>query len=197
MPFDRLIEQRIGPPGEDGEPGSEGLPGPRGPTGMRGLPGIGIPGDDGVDGEPGPPSSRYVHPPYAGEVALSGSASTSSSSYATLLTLSNVEVLPSQLLAIDFSFSGDTTATATLFFEVQINGTTWRSMSQDTTPPFLASVRLFCGMTGLVAIGTAGLVAGNNTLTLRWRRASGGTYNCNSATDGEHAVLRASVLNTF
>jgi Collagen triple helix repeat (20 copies) len=198
VPFDRLVEQRTGPPGEDGAQGDEGLPGPRGQIGPRGLQGpIGPPGDDGEPGDAWIYGYTKPKPPYAGEVALSGSSNIASATYATLLTLSSVEVLPSQELGIISSLAGDTTATATLLLQVQINGTTWRSASQDTTPGLLSTVQFCLGLAGIVSIGEGGLVAGNNTLTLRWRRVGTGTYNCNSATDGEHAALRAMAINTF
>jgi len=189
----------MGPPGDDGLQGDDGFPGTQGPQGPRGPQGIqgppGPPGEDGQDGQDGLPGpigpNNFVK---SQEVALAASTSTSSSTYATLLT-STVQLAPDEELLIDFTCGFETASTVSphVLFQITINGTVWRSTSAALVPPLLATLNGTAAITGRVSIGSSGLVSGSNTILVQWRRSSG-TYTIDPTTDGEHAALRLMVV---
>lgn len=124
---------------------------------------------------------------HSSEVAAAGTNTTASAVYATLLTLSFT--MGAQGIALlDFSagLSNDNATDADTFFRVQINGTTWRSVAAAANLNHFAAVAI----TGRVAVGSSGLVAGANTITVQWR-CTAGTTTIDSAVDGEHAALCA------
>lgn len=194
IPSDRLVDGlRQGPPGEDGEPGEWGPPGPPGPRGLQGL--------QGPPGEALVAEDAYVDLPVVGHprpvqqltygVAVASAISTSSGTYATILTLT-VLVAPGQIVLLDFSASTLITTDATAFFQVLINGTKLHSSAATANPAVLANYYVSSSIIGRVAIGQNGLVAGSNTIVVQWRR-TGGNPGINPANDGEHASLRAAV----
>lgn len=195
IPADRLIDGlRQGPPGEDGEPGEQGPPGP---PGLRGLMGPG-----GPPGEPFLMEDRVIDLPVRAHdrptqqltygLALAATATATSTTYANLLSISNVLVAPGQIVLIDFSCSWTVTTDTTAFFRLQINGTTMHSSAFTANPTIVGTFYGTNTFLGRAAIGVAGLVVGANTITVQWRR-SAANPSINPANDGEHASLRVAV----
>ena len=59
VPEETVVEQIVGPQGEQGPPGPQGEQGPPGPRGIEGpLGSDGINGPEGISGPPGPPGSQ-------------------------------------------------------------------------------------------------------------------------------------------
>lgn len=121
------------------------------------------------------------------EVAAAGANTTASAVYATLLTLSfTMGGIGVALFDFSAGFANNNAVLAGVFFRLQINGTTWRSVGGSSLLGNIDSAAL----TGRVPVGTSGLVVGANTITIQWRCAAG-TTTIDPANDGQHAALLA------
>jgi hypothetical protein len=122
------------------------------------------------------------------EIARTTSTSTGSSSYSTLVS-GTINLTAGRFLCfvatVGVRTSGTVLSNGEGFIEIRFNGTTYRSTAQ-TTP---GNGQSALAITGRVAVGASGLVAGSNTIELRWR-STNGTWNVNPASDGEHAAIQ-------
>lgn len=112
-----------------------------------------------------------------------------SNTYVELMS-AQVTMVAGEALLIDFTACASNNSALVadqVFFELTINGTSYRLVG--TVMP-LGNAPVSVGLIGRVAVGQAGLVAGLNTLAVRWKRVGGGTTKIDPATEGHHAVLR-------
>lgn len=122
------------------------------------------------------------------EINRSTSTSTSSSSYSSLVS-GSITLTAGRFLCftatVSVRISGIILGAGETFVEIRFNGTSYRSAAQTIPGNNMASMSI----TGRVAVGSSGLVAGSNTIELRWRNING-TANVNPASDGEHATIQ-------
>ena len=123
-----------------------------------------------------------------GETAATGNNTRSLTTYATLVSL-NLNVPAGGAAKIDATAAGQQSTIATVFFRISRNGTVWRSSAETEGLSGFGNHAI----TGIVAVGASGLVAGANTINLDWR-VDAGTATINLALDGHHAVLSGLAL---